>query len=508
MAEIIDRITVHVLLDQCLPDHLAHLNTLSERNQPSLQRLRGMLSEALSHEPANSDLSLFFASICALRDFGALHLCDLNEQYPDEPPLVLSVNRPHDFASCASVSLDSLRSVIARMLLRNHLSFPFKRIFIGIDGADRMMCNLACHSPCVSRRAEAPFGVKFFATTASGKQLFPFTFEASLAERNGDQSAGYVIIHGDDEYHRMDAVCDIFTERQRLRARRKDQKESVLSAWNSSSSMPLKVLKSAEQHFGSWTPEALREAMYRSGLREPTQFKPSLALSMFQLFNAKNVLDFSAGWGDRLLAAIAHGVSTYCGYDPNKELKSGHTEIVERYASSSQSIELHYVPFDGSDAQPKQGSFDLVFTSPPFFDFEVYASGSDQSVDSYTTFESWLGKFLLRCLCKSWSALEMGGRCVVHMTDPSSKMRMCEPLCLMACAFLPVCVYEGILLSRGATGKPRPIWVFRKIATEGAQGYSLVRKEEALTELRRLYPCIAEGNDSCLTLSMIMSFVR
>ena len=56
------------------------------------------------------------------------------------------------------------------------------------------------------------------------------------------------------------------------------------------------------------SPHALREAVYHVHGKEATGFKQSLALSVLRLLRARRVLDISAGWGDRLVAAIAVGV--------------------------------------------------------------------------------------------------------------------------------------------------------------------------------------------------------
>lgn len=444
-------------------------------------------------------------ALCTLKHAGLLE--SHTSIFRKLPTLALQVDSPADLASQAEIPMKRIRSDVAWLFCCNYLSFPFKRLFIGLDGADRMMENLAQHKPFVSHSAEMPHGVKFCARRANGDGLFEFSLRCNTPEGNGSMSSPYVIVHGNDEYEKMDAIGDVFTEDQRLSARRKDQQQSVLAKWYCSSDLPFRVLQSAEDHFGQWTTHSLREAMYHSDVREPTQFKPSLALSVYQLFNASSVLDFSAGWGDRLLAALAHGVSVYCGYDPNIGLKAGHDEIMKRYASDFQRVELQYVPFESIRAQPEQESFDLVFTSPPFFDFEVYTSSSGQSVDSYLTIEAWLGQFLLRCLCKSWNALQTGGRCVVHLSDPSPKLHVCEPLCLMACAYLPGCAYGGVLLSRGAAGRPRPMWVFQKIiSSAGDAGSTQLDPSpcEARAALRCHYPCVAKGGALHLALQHVL----
>ena len=51
-----------------------------------------------------------------------------------------------------------------------------------------------------------------------------------------------------------------------------------------------------------------------------SQFRPSSAKAIYEFFKAKNVLDFSAGWGDRLCGFMASEKGEhYVGIDPRKE---------------------------------------------------------------------------------------------------------------------------------------------------------------------------------------------
>ena len=58
--------------------------------------------------------------------------------------------------------------------------------------------------------------------------------------------------------------------------------------------------------------EAFRLATYIA-----TQFKPIVAKTIYELCNAKTVLDTSMGWGDRLTAFYASNATHYIGCDPN-----------------------------------------------------------------------------------------------------------------------------------------------------------------------------------------------
>ena len=63
-----------------------------------------------------------------------------------------------------------------------------------------------------------------------------------------------------------------------------------------------------------------------------SQFKPSIAKAFYDYFKSENVLDFSAGWGDRL-AGFYCGETTkhYVGIDPNSKNHPNYKRQVEFY---------------------------------------------------------------------------------------------------------------------------------------------------------------------------------
>jgi hypothetical protein len=176
---------------------------------------------------------------------------------------------------------------------------------------------------------------------------------------------------------------------------------------------------------------ALREAVYR-GCREATQFKPSLAAAVVRQFNARRVLDFSSGWGDRLAGCVAAKVDLYQGFDPNLSLTEGHGALLRACVPDPDRarFQITYEPFETAAIAQAPGTFDLLFTSPPFFDFEVYTALPGQSVQSFSTFPTWTVRFLLVALRKALAMVRVGGHAVIHITDVY-KTRVCEPMCLL-----------------------------------------------------------------------------
>ena len=211
-------------------------------------------------------------------------------------------------------------------------------------------------------------------------------------------------------------------------------------------------------------------------------------MSAIALFHAKRVLDFSAGWGDRLAGAIAANVDIYHAFDPNSALKQGHQSIIDTFIEDKErkmDFKIEYVPFETADLGEEK--YDLVFTSPPFFDFEVYTQEAGQSILSYREFDDWVVRFLFMAIKKSWENLVDGGHVVVHITDVF-RTRVCERMCLFVLAYLPMSQYLGVICSRGLADRPRPLWIFQKKASQNDRATEKSIRSDAESELRRLYP--------------------
>ena len=142
-------------------------------------------------------------------------------------------------------------------------------------------------------------------------------------------------------------------------------------------------------------------------------------------------IDCSTGWGDRLIAAMLLGISTYTGYDPNTCLQKGHQEIINYfkddlfgyYNTSSQSQYKKYQvitkPFENDYPEELQmyNQYDICVSSPPFFTYEIYSTESTQSTSSYKTSDDWLYKFLIPSFKKIMKILKPSGYLCWYIED-------------------------------------------------------------------------------------------
>lgn len=356
---------------------------------------------------------------------------------------------------------EDLLDVASDMLAHGALCFPWKRLVYG-KFKHSMMEELRAFTMEPFMTEEAPHNVYFKAVSRDGddggrgcggkKQLLPFGFDG------GKDSP--LFYHEVEHYTRMDVVTDIFQEQQRLRARRQDQRKSPLEQW-SDPHFVKGVLRRIAGKTDHVDVHMVREEVYES-VRECTQFKPSLAKAVMSYFGARTVLDMSAGWGDRLIGAIAADVDAYDAYDPNTDLRDGHQAIIEAFVPEHKRsrYSITYEGFERAELEPCR--YDLMFSSPPFFDFEVYTSLPGQSVDSHPNIDAWIVRFLFVCLRIAWRAIKQGGHCVVHITDVFTT-KVCERMCLLVCWILPQVRYRGAMVSSGVARKLRPMWVFQKV---------------------------------------------
>lgn len=158
-----------------------------------------------------------------------------------------------------------------------------------------------------------------------------------------------------------------------------------------------------------------------------SQFRPAIAKAVYEYFDAKNVLDFSAGWGDRLAGFYAASCTeSYIGVDPNPLVIEQYPKQVDFYAALSNKKQCSFFQKPAEEMSYEKDSVDLVFTSPPYFIAERYRYGIKDMAQSsvrYNRVEKWLGGFLCPAIENAWNALQSGGHLVLNISDIYAKNR-------------------------------------------------------------------------------------
>jgi 16S rRNA G966 N2-methylase RsmD len=161
-----------------------------------------------------------------------------------------------------------------------------------------------------------------------------------------------------------------------------------------------------------------------------SQFRPSAAKCLYQHFNAKKVLDFSSGWGDRLSGAMAcENVEEYVGIDPNKDLFDGYSKQIEIFGNKKE-IKMLMNPAEDV-IQKLDYNPDFIFTSPPYFIIERYSKDETQSWQRYKKIDKWLNNFLFPTIQGCWNILKEEGHIAINISDVYCNHtinRICDPM--------------------------------------------------------------------------------
>lgn len=243
-----------------------------------------------------------------------------------------------------------------------------------------------------------------------------------------------------DEGNVGNAASNYFN--QELRWKCESRYPSPYSVWNNDRYLLALFNSFFSLKFTKINDSALRTAL---SLRYyiASQFKPSVAKSVYQKYNSKKVLDFSAGWGDRLCGFYASPKTEfYFGIDPNTAVYENYFEQVKLYEKNSWSRtslfsfdkvekKCKLVNLPAEDVDLEDYMFDTIFTSPPYFNTERYSEQDTQSYKRYNNVDLWLNGFLFKTLKNCWEHLLPGGHMIINISDTYTNdgvVNICDPM--------------------------------------------------------------------------------
>ena len=211
-----------------------------------------------------------------------------------------------------------------------------------------------------------------------------------------------------------------------------------------------------------------------------SQFRPAVAKSIYEYYNAENVLDFSSGWGDRLCGFYAAKCTkSYIGIDPNVKVYNNYYKQAELYSKLTNKKDVTFINKPAEDVcDLPENCVDLVFTSPPYFKTEKYSEDDTQSFKRYDEVDGWLTGFMYKTIDNVWKALKPGGHLVINISDAKihgKRQHICDDMNDYI-GTKPDSEYEmgfGMKLSvrpnsDGAKGEEdtelvEPVWVWKKV---------------------------------------------
>ncbi len=224
------------------------------------------------------------------------------------------------------------------------------------------------------------------------------------------------------------ALVDYFQEECRLKCRRVNAKIDALEFFEQNKKKFETEIKKPITY------QKILDKIYAARYTACSEFDPVWLTNCIWYFETiigpiKNVLDMSAGRGARMLACAALNIN-YLGVDPS-ECAHAHYEIMKNFAKFCGSkSNINFIKSGFEEPWEKEhffvtirdrmetDGFDLMFSSPPYFDLEIYENTPAQSINKFSAMETWLNEFLYVSMKKILSLLRPGGIMAMNIDNP------------------------------------------------------------------------------------------
>jgi RimJ/RimL family protein N-acetyltransferase len=288
---------------------------------------------------------------------------------------------------------------VSEYLEGNH-GFPYKRLYYNDDQILAMIQNLKGYN---------------WRNHIMYQQRINFSKIDLSSKESRYLGIPMILINPNSDYNKFNILSDMFMEQERLRAQ---VYRSDTSPWDFFQENRELLAEKTLRMYGKITPHNLRETLYKEA-KEATSFRPNLMATMIDMFNVESVLDFSSGWGDRLIGAISRRVE-YTGVDPNTRLFENYDRIINFFKVEKDKYKMINKPFEDVEDE-ELPMVDLVMTSPPYFDLEKYSSEKTQSINRYTSIDNWTNQFLLPAVAKASRRLNEGGHMVIIINQKNKE---------------------------------------------------------------------------------------
>lgn len=168
-----------------------------------------------------------------------------------------------------------------------------------------------------------------------------------------------------------------------------------------------KILRwNRKSHTTPYLSELKRGIYFCCGLPKSTMYRPQMMKMACIKYNPRVVIDPCAGWGGRMLGAVSYGAD-YIAFEPNTTTYQNLQKIV-KFLNIDHKVTLICDDARNMDKYnlPKA---DMILTSPPYFNLEVYAHEETQSISKTLTYQEWADNFLKEIIGLGIKHLNQGG---------------------------------------------------------------------------------------------------
>lgn len=152
-----------------------------------------------------------------------------------------------------------------------------------------------------------------------------------------------------------------------------------------------------------WLSWIRRAVFMTSGLPNSSFYRPHFSKQVIEMTGkiGGTLFDPCAGWGGRMLGTVASGWNYY-SCEPNVDTYTNLQRMIN-FIQPKGTVSIQNIPVETFDLNTIE-RVDVVLTSPPYFNLEVYNHTPEQSYNQHSTYEQWRDMWLVplidRCLVK------------------------------------------------------------------------------------------------------------
>ena len=148
-------------------------------------------------------------------------------------------------------------------------------------------------------------------------------------------------------------------------------------------------------------------------------FKITNALQIYNRYSPNiAVIDPFCGFGGRLVGAMIKNIN-YIGIDLNCDLQPCYNKLIQDFSDKTQS-KITLLFQDSNTIDYSKYNYDMVFSSPPYENIEIYKHMEKKTPDEWN-------KFYKEIFQKLWDNLQPGGTYIININEKIYK-KVLEPL--------------------------------------------------------------------------------
>ena len=146
------------------------------------------------------------------------------------------------------------------------------------------------------------------------------------------------------------------------------------------------------------------------------------AKALYEYYVPKNgiIYDFAGGFGGRMLGALSSkNEYKYIAVEPCNETYEGLLQLgehIESVTKRNNSFEIYKIGSEDFD-YGKQGFVDFAFSSPPYFNLEVYSDEETQCYNKFNELDLWLEGYVRPTIRNIYKLLKDDGKYAVNIAD-------------------------------------------------------------------------------------------